>query len=432
MEMARLCLTRRSMVGGLASAGLAVHSARAAANTLTIISHEANKGAATSGAGGDVTAAWRRANECDISWVTLDVQATSDRLLREASLGRTSIDLAFQTFTPARALALMEPLEPLLAADPIEGAGADLADFPAALVQALKVDGSLRGIPVRVSTLGLAYNEALFEERGITALPKTFEELTELSRRLTFTRPDGSKVYGLLFTGATLLQDGWTAFSRCFGGDYITPDMKIKANEPPVVKSLEALAALYKAGVLPPEMLTMSQEDMITWAQQGRAAITAVTLARLPAVNDPKRSRFPGKIKPMEWVMTEPLAGKQPFQATVESWSLVIPKNAAPERKKLAWSFIRELSSREAAIAMALNGNGPARLSAYADPRLASVPYMAFQARALQNGHITVPAFQNEAKAIDIFVEACQSVMLGRSSAQQAMDDAVARVRPLL
>jgi multiple sugar transport system substrate-binding protein len=430
--MSEFYLLRRAVLGGLATVGFAAGPARATANSLTIIAHEANKGAATTGAGGDVTAAWRKLHDCDISWVTLDVQATSDRLLREASLGQTSIDLAFQTFTPAQALALMEPLDQFLAADPIADAGADLADFPPALVQALRVDGSLRGIPVRVSTLGLAYNEALFEERGITALPKTFEELTELCRKLTFTRPDGSKVYGLLFTGATLLQDGWTAFARCFGGDYITPDLKIKASEPPVVKSLEALAALYKAGVLPPEMLTMSQEDMITWTQQGRAAITAVTLARLPALNDPKRSKFAGRIKPMDWVMTETLAGKAPFEATVESWSMVMPKNSVPARKQLAWSFIRELSSKQAAVAMALNGNGPARLSAYADPRLAGVPYMPFQARALQHGHITVPAFQNEAKAIDIFVEACQTVMLGRKSAQQAMDDAVARVRPLI
>ena len=124
-------------------------------------------------------------------------------------------------------------------------------------MQALKYDGALRGIPVRVSTLGLAYNEALLEERNVTTLPTTFEELMEVCKQLTYTRADGTRVYGLLFTGATLLQDGWTAFARCFGGDHISPDMRVKANEEPVVRSLESLALLFKAGVLPPQTLTM-------------------------------------------------------------------------------------------------------------------------------------------------------------------------------
>ena len=127
-------ISRRQAVGlfgGAFAASVLPHRAsEAAARALSVVSHEANKGAATTGAGGDVTAAWRTANDCDITWITLDVQATSDRLLREASLGQTSIDLAFQTFTPARALSLMEPLEPFLAEAPIEGVGPDLADFP--------------------------------------------------------------------------------------------------------------------------------------------------------------------------------------------------------------------------------------------------------------------------------------------------------------
>jgi multiple sugar transport system substrate-binding protein len=157
-----------------------------------------------------------------------------------------------------------------------------------------------------------------------------------------------------------------------------------------------------------------------------------VTYARLPALNDPRRSKFPGRIKPMEWPMTASLAGKKPFEATVESWSLVIPKNSSPARKKLAWRLIQELSTKRSAVAMALNGNGPARLSAYSDPALASLPYLNFQGRALANGHITVPPFPNYAKAIDIFVEESQAVLLGRKAAQAAMNDAVARVTPLM
>ena len=84
-------ISRRQAVGlfgGAFAASVLPHRASEAAARALSVTHEANKGAATTGAGGDVTAAWRTANDCDITWITLDVQATSDRLLREASSGR--------------------------------------------------------------------------------------------------------------------------------------------------------------------------------------------------------------------------------------------------------------------------------------------------------------------------------------------------------
>jgi multiple sugar transport system substrate-binding protein len=81
---------------------------------------------------------------------------------------------------------------------------------------------------------------------------------------------------------------------------------------------------------------------------------------------------------------------------------------------------------------MSLNGNGPARLSAYADPQLASIPYMEKVATGLKYGHISIPPFPNQPRATSIFVEEAQLAILGRKAAQQAMDDAVARVKPLL
>src|SRR5262245_47010384 len=209
--MTRTSLTRRATLAGMAgAAAFSIARPAKAATTLTVLSHPVNKAAATTGKGGDVLAAWNEANNCEVSWITLDVQATSDRLLREAVLSQTSIDVAFQTYATTRVLSLMEPLDPYLAASPIPGAGSDLADFPPALVQALKYQGSQRGLPVRVSVLGLSYNEALFEERGITAVPATFEELVEVARKMTFTRPDGTKVHGMLFSATSLLSDGLT------------------------------------------------------------------------------------------------------------------------------------------------------------------------------------------------------------------------------
>lgn len=52
--------------------------------------------------------------------------------------------------------------------------------------------------------------------------------------------------------------------------------------------------------------------------------------------------------------------------------------------KPLAWSLIKDLSSKENTLKAALNGNGPVRASTYADARFAStVPYAAAEAATL-------------------------------------------------
>ncbi len=433
--MPRQKITRRAALtglGGIAGAAFSRSPARADGTTLTVLSHEAMKGAASRGPGGDVLAAWRKANNCEISWITLDTQAIGDRLQREASLSQTSIDVAYAQTTTPQVLSLMEPLEPYLAAEPIAGVNATMDDFPETLVQALKYQNTLRGLPVRVATLGLFYNEALFEERGITAPPKTIEEFAEVCRKLTFARADGGKVTGLLFSGIALLSDGYTPFARCFGGDYITPDLKLLADQPPVAKSLAMLAGLYKDGALSPTTLTASPEDIFNWMQQGRAAIIGINVARLPSLNDPHFSKYPGRIKLMDWPLASDLVGKTHYAGTLEPWSLVLPKSAAPARRKLAWSFIRELMGPDATVNMALNGNGPTRLSAYSDPRMAPLGYMGAMGQALKYGHITVPSFPNGVRVNDIFVEAAQSVVLGRKPAEDAMHDAVARAGRLV
>ena len=115
----------------------------------------------------------------------------------------------------------------------------------------------------------------------------------------------------------------------------------------------------------------------------------------------------------------------------MEFWSLVIPANA--KQKPLAWEMIRALSSKAGTTAMALNGNGPTRISTYADPKLmAAMPYAADEAAALKASRIHLPAFDERARAHDIFVEETQAAVLGIKPAQAAMDDAVKRVRPLL
>jgi multiple sugar transport system substrate-binding protein len=414
-------------VGTAAAAAFGGH-ATAQSKTLTTLSHRVHQQAATTGPGGDATAVWRAAEKVDVDWVTLgDVNAIHERLLREVTLSETSIDVGFLLNGRAlpRNLKLFEPIDAFQANAAIE----DFADFAPGLVDPLKVDGALHGIPVRHATNALLYNEAIFAERGV-ALPKSFEELIEAARKLTFKRDDGTPVYGLAFT--SVFASNFLTLSRAMGGDYMSLDGKITCTAPAMVKTLGILADLYKAGALPRNITNLNNEEVTTWMQQGRAAMTINPFARLVSYNDPAKSRYPGKLKAMAAVpVAADLQGKLTYAPTVEFWSLVIPRVA--KQKELSWSFIRALSSKVATLQMALNGNGPVRLSTYEEAKLKeALPYAAQEAAAVKAARIHLPAFDEQARAHDIFVQASQAALIGAMTPEAAMADAAARVKPLL
>lgn len=429
MDIRTLSRRRFGLLATGAAASLALPGRTfAQARTVTSLGHRVHQTSATTGPGGDATEAWRKQAGATVNWVTFgDVNAIHERLLREVTLAETSIDVAYLLNGRAvpRNLKLFEPLDTLLKDAPIE----DFADFAPGLVDPLKVDGALHGIPVRHATNALIYNEALLEERGITKLPTTFEELIEAARKLTFKREDGTQVNGLAFTA--VFASNFLTLARCLGGDYMTSDGKLVAAEAPMVKALTVLADLYKTGVLPRNFATVNNEEITTWMQQGRAAMTINPFARLVTYNDPAKGKYGGRFKSLLPPMASDLVGKVAFAPTVEFWSLVIPRNS--KQKPLSWDFIRALSSKAGTKAMALNGNGPVRISTYADPVLiAAMPYAADEAAALKASRIHLPAFDEQARAHDIFIEETQAAVLGIKPPQQAMDDAVKRVRPLL
>ena len=417
---------RRFLAGGAAAMAAGVlPAARAQAGEITVLAHRVHQNAATTGAGGDATAAFRETTKLNVSWVTLgDVNAIHERLLREASLSATAIDVAFllNGRANARNLALFEPLDAFMKEAPIE----DLADFAPGLLQPFRTSAGLQGIPVRHSTNALVYNEDLFKERGVAPNFKTFDDVLAAARQLTFKRADGTSVVGLSF--APQFASHFLTLSRCIGADYMLADRSIVAAEEPMIRFIEAMADLYKSGALPRNFATQTNEEVAAQIQQGRCAMSLNSLARMPVLNDPAKSKYPGKIKPMTPPVSAGPGGKGVYNAPVEFWALMIPKNSANKRQ--AWEFIRSLSSKNGTLQMARNGNGPTRISTYQS--LTDQPFAAAEVKALAQARAHLPAFDEQSRAHDIFIEETQSAIVGMKPARQAMTDATRRVRPLV
>ena len=89
---------------------------------MNVLSHNVHRTVLTTGAAGDLTESWRRANDADISWTTFDSNPLQDRLFREASLNQTEFDVGYliDNRATAQVAKLFEPLGAYQAKAPIE------------------------------------------------------------------------------------------------------------------------------------------------------------------------------------------------------------------------------------------------------------------------------------------------------------------------
>lgn len=422
---------RRGFVAGLLGTGLAGIGARrtgAQERRLDVLAHRVMQGVLTGGPAGDQTAAWRARAGATLGWTTLDIDPLGDRLLREASLPETGFGVGFLLNGRAsrQVAALMEPLGPWQAREPIE-AWDDLAP---GLVQAVSLDGQPFAVPFRHATNGLFYNEALLEARGITAPPRTLEELVEQARRVSSARGgDGPPVSGMVMTLQLAAYPIMVA--RAYGGDFIAADGTLLPNPAAMARALTTIRAMFEGGALPRSLPVVTNDDQATWMQQGRAAFAILPFARYGQLNNPEQSKHPGRIKAMEIPLSAEAPTGTRMATVVEFWSMAIPKGARD--KALAWSFVQAMSAPSITLGAARNGNGPVRLSTYADPQFAAnQPMAAVEARALASARIPYPAFPEASRAAGVLVEEAQAAVLGRKTAEQAVADIGTRVRPLL
>lgn len=421
-------LTRRAFVAGSAgvAATLAIGPARAASKTLNVLSHKVHQTVLGSG-DGDLMAGWRKANDAEIAFTTFDSNPLQDRLFREASLKETEYGVGYliDNRPTSQIAALFEPLDAYQSQDAIE----DFADIAPGLVQGMTVDGKLIGIPVRHATQGLFYNEALLEEAGISAPPTTLEELIEQAKKTSFTSKAGTPVTGMVL--ASDLAVFPVMFARAYGGDFISPDLKLVPNREALEQGLAALRGMFEAGSLPRSYATTKNDDQVTWLQQGRAAFTVLPFARGAQLNNPEQSKFHGRINAVEFPGSAAIKGKVPMASVVEAWAMSIPRNA--KDKALAWSFIREVSSKRVTLGMAINGNGPVRVSSYADAGLkAKNPLAAVEAKVLATARGAFPPFPEAARAQATFLEEVQLAVLGRKPVKDAVSAIIERVKPMM
>lgn len=158
--------------------------------------------------------------------------------------------------------------------DYVEESGMDLSDFAQGMLDFMRYEGKLHGLPYDVSGHVLFYNKDLFDLAGVDYPTEdwTFTDLEEAARALVAAVPEhnGGKVYGL----GNYMGHDWVSagYYKSFGGDFVTPDLEVMIDSVGSKAALAYFADFRKEGLAPPEFGDTSGGQFIQWLT-GRAGM---------------------------------------------------------------------------------------------------------------------------------------------------------------
>ncbi|MBN3926274.1 ABC transporter substrate-binding protein [Nostoc sp. NMS4] len=132
-------------------------------------------------------------------------------------------------------LGALRPLEDWLDKSPIK------SDIRPNLLPEMQLDGHIWSVPMHTSNVGIFYRPKLFAAAGITEIPKTWDELRQVAKKLTIDRNGDRRPeqYGMLLP---LGKGGWTVFSWL--PFLYSADGEIVTNNRPNLMNQGAIAAL--------------------------------------------------------------------------------------------------------------------------------------------------------------------------------------------
>ncbi|GBC75775.1 Cyclodextrin-binding protein [archaeon HR06] len=217
--------------------------------------------------------------------------------------------------------------------------------------------GELAGLPLNVNNDLLFYRADLFKERGLKK-PDTWEDVIEAAKTLH----DPSKpIYGFVPRAADDPIYEWAHILTSFGGDFFVDwkngDFSVRVNDQHGLAAAETFLELLKYA--PPDPITITQSDMISYMASGKGLQALIVYAGTPWMDDPNFSIVPMKVDFTPPPKGTGLPGVGYGVIDGGSWALGISKYA--KNKELAYDFAKFCTSFDAQLTFATLGVAPVR-----------------------------------------------------------------------
>ncbi|MFI7604641.1 ABC transporter substrate-binding protein [Micromonospora sp. NPDC049366] len=236
----------------------------------------------------------------------------------------------------------------------------DFADFQAGPVEATTYEGKPMGVPIITEQEVLYYRKDLLAKAGLTAPPKTLDELRTAAAAVQASTPG---VAGFVArTGKSPAVTQFSSFLYSFGGDFVDASGKAAVNSAAAKQAYAFYGGLIKDHGPANVSTDMSWPEAMAIFTQGKAAFYTEANSLYKNATDPTKSKV------SETVGFAPFpagpAGSKPYN--IPSWALGI--NANSENQSNAWTFVEWATGKQQTLAQQKSGVPGARTSVWADP----------------------------------------------------------------
>jgi multiple sugar transport system substrate-binding protein len=301
----------------------------------------------------------------------------------------------------------------------------DLEDLLASGRAAGTLDGTMYALPIGSEAEILMYNQEVFEANDVS-VPTTFDELYTTAKQLTTDEMAGYVSRGK--RGLDVLWE-WTGFLLSYGGRYFDENGEPAFNSPEGVAATEMYAKLLNE---------TGPEGTINWSwmessqnfAQGKAAIYVEAAGVGPVVERPENP-ISGKVG----YATLPKQGDNPVIPNYWFWMIGMPKGS--QNQEAAFLFIEWATSKTLGLPLSSGGSSPARASVWSSEKIltwANPDWAAASLAALEQVRPELVPYDRAdfPEITDAISAEINNVQLGTKTAQQALDDAAAKVKEIM
>ncbi|MGW0432490.1 ABC transporter substrate-binding protein [Micromonospora sp. NPDC003197] len=236
----------------------------------------------------------------------------------------------------------------------------DFSDFQAGPVQATTYENKVVGVPIITEQEVLYYRKDLLAKAGLTAPPKTLDELKSAATAIEAANPG---VAGFVArTGKSAAVTQFSSFLYSFGGDFVDGSGKAAVNSEQAKQAYAFYGGLLKDQGPENVSTDMSWSEAMAIFTQGKAAFYTEANSLYKNATDPAKSKVSDTVGFAPFPAGP--AGSKPYN--IPSWALGI--NDASKNKDNAWKFIEWATSKEQTLAQQKSGVPGGRTSVWANP----------------------------------------------------------------
>lgn len=283
------------------------------------------------------------------------------------------------------------------------------------------LNGQTYGLPVAASARAMYYNKDLFEQAGVETVPDTWEELIEAARKISAL---GDDIAGFGLQGKEIETDVYFYYAFwAFGGNLVEEDGTSGLDTEAGYQAASLYKSLIDEGLTQPGVTSYNREDVQNLFKQGKVGmmITAPFLA----------SQIKDEAPDLNYGVAAIPAGPDGDRGTYGvTDSIIMFENS--ENKDVAWAFLDMIFTTEwRAEFTAGEGFLPVNQEVAAMPEFAENEDLKEFTALLPEARFA-PVIPGWEEIAEITSNAVQTIYLGDTEPQQALDAAAEQINGIL